>query len=432
MSPLSVGRPLDYSGSATAIASILTDHPVLPKFVAELRIFSGGFIVEKMNGQICVPLVISFAHHVEKVYTLDFHDCFTQMKEKILLPYLKTNNEDAPFLSQLLEEVSNNVPDGYIIVYKLKSTSGVTALDRFCPAFHHNSSGLGKYLGVCVRYNDGVTGSSNNITSSVTEHWRAAMRLYDVEDCKGKDAVLPTSVLKSFNVLLDEWLAPKMDDSMYYQSMGKLSTRSSDDEPLSFQNITSYAFDYQVRYGLPGFGVTSLRSMHAISESQRLSAFDFKSLLFADEDAEGITSSETTSSNEVTTMVVAGLAGSGVEIVGSQIYQQIQHALVTRINSNGNKEYVTDLVKLDFTHLVDITKDLKTNQSKINSFVEGKLKFGMRSAPSKRLILVVLCVISTQVHQDFHDLVTLLGSVTSSRVMNVTVVASPDQLLSKR
>jgi hypothetical protein len=425
-----VGRPLHFTGSATASASIITDHPIWPKFFAEMRLFSGGFIIEKMNGQVCIPLVISFAQHVESVCTMDFHDCFIQMKDKILMPYLRTHPQDASFISTVVEQLESMIPDGYLIVYRLRSlkgSSGSTALDRICPSYQTSDSECGKHLAVCVRYNDGATGSSNNITSSVTEHWRAAMRLHDVSEFKGKDVDLTTGVLKSFSVLLDDWLAPKTNDETFYRSSSKLSS-GNDIESISVQEIASFAVDYQVRYGLPGCGITSMRSMHAISEAQRLSAFDYQSLLFSDEQEvdEGIMET-----NSVDLMVVAGLAGSGVEIVGAQLYQQLHNGLISGAAS-GNSEYATDLIKLDFTQLVDSSKDIKTNQAKINSFIEGKLKFGMRSTANKKLVLVVLCVIGTAVYQDFHDLITLLGSVTSSRVKNVTVVASPDQLLTKR
>lgn len=448
LSPLQVGRSLDFStGSSTTNISIITDHPVLPNFDADLKLYSSGFIMERMNGQVCLPLVISFAHHVECSYSIDFQDCFQQIKEQILLPYLQqanNSNHKENLVDDLMASIISEVPSGYLIVYKLKklqNNSKYTAFDRLLPNFHQSANG-DRHVGLCLKYSSSSTSSSsssNSIPATVTEHWRAAMRMYDVSEHKGKDVKIPRALLQSFLTLLDRWMTPSIHNTDYYLSMDQIlqsrSSTSATSQPqqkeeevqkLSYCDMVSYANDYHIRFGLPGEGITSMRCMYAISEAQRLSSFDFQSLLFTEEDEEESKQEKKTAEpnqHTAVSMMVAGLAGSGIEVLGSQLYQQLQ--------GNLDSSYTTEMIKVDFTQLFDNTHDLKTNKAKIKSFIDGKMKFALRnghgSTSSKKLLLFIVLVISPQYNGRFTDLITFLASVSQSRVVNVTAVISPEQ-----
>ena len=108
MSLLSLGKQVETTGSGSLTLPILTDHPVVPLFEqAEVRVFSEGFLVEKLDVT-SPPVMVSIGTHVERAWFVDSSECMEQVNRT--WPHLK--------LGVL---PSAEVPSGVLIVFRLKT-----------------------------------------------------------------------------------------------------------------------------------------------------------------------------------------------------------------------------------------------------------------------------------------------------------------------
>lgn len=192
---LGLGKPLDYTGTGLLTLTVLTDHPVVPHFEAELRTFTEGFLIEKMDGASCLPLLTSIGRHVDRVWTVDTTDCVSQAAKLIAPLFLKEKG---------LPDI--DVPAGFIIIFRLKSAdqlatdgeASMNPLEASLPLVSSNA----RHIALIVP-------SSSRAFSAVTSaagHWRTAMRMHDVQEHRGgTDVALPDGILRAVLSVLDFW-----------------------------------------------------------------------------------------------------------------------------------------------------------------------------------------------------------------------------------
>ncbi len=210
--------------------TVLTDHPVVPHFEAELRTFAEGLLVEKMDGASCLPMLVSIGQHVDRVWTVDTADCLAQASKLLAPLFLKERN---------LPDI--DVPPGIIIVFRIKSLedlqssseSGVefNPLQRSLPLVGSIASTSGvRHIALIVPHES----RSASAVSSALSHWRVAMRMHDVEEHRGgAEVALPDSILRAVLSLLDFWsegvpntIAATDTSRVEQQSAGLVATSS--------------------------------------------------------------------------------------------------------------------------------------------------------------------------------------------------------------
>ena len=127
MSPLlGMGKPLTISSSGLVNITMLTDNPIMPFInAAEIRPFSNGFVIEKMNNS-SSPVIISIRQHVESIQTMTITNFFNNMIDALDI------NCNEKFMDDHV-----NIPEGNVIIFVLKnfnsssskSKSGHTSTD---------------------------------------------------------------------------------------------------------------------------------------------------------------------------------------------------------------------------------------------------------------------------------------------------------------
>lgn len=200
---MGLGKPLDYTGTGLLSLTVLTDHPVMPHFEAELRTFTEGLLVEKMDGASCLPLLVSLGQHVDRVWTVDTADCLTQASKLFAPLFLKERGLP-----------SIDVPSGIIIVFRLKGPEdlpqnaeqdALNPLERSLPLIGSTgaaSTGRFRHIALIVP-NESRSASA---VSSALSHWRTALRMHDVQEHRGNHEVaLPDAILRAVLSLLDFW-----------------------------------------------------------------------------------------------------------------------------------------------------------------------------------------------------------------------------------
>lgn len=192
---LGLGKPLDYTGTGLLTLTVLTDHPMVPHFEAELRTFTEGFLVEKMDGASCLPLLTSIGRHVDRVWTVDTTDCVAQAAKLIAPIFLKEKG---------LPDI--DVPSGFMIIFRLKSAeqlsseghSGLNPLEASLPLV----SSSARHIALMVPSSSRSFGA----VTSAAGHWRTAMRMHDVQEHRGgAEVALPESILRAVLSVLDFW-----------------------------------------------------------------------------------------------------------------------------------------------------------------------------------------------------------------------------------
>jgi hypothetical protein len=195
LSRLGLGKPLDFTGTGMMTVTVLSDHPVVPHFEAELRTFTEGFLVEKMDGAMCLPVLVSIAQHVEHVWTVDAADCMGQASRLFSPAFLK---------DRTLPDVE--VPSGMLIIFRLKAddaqADGLNPAQRALPLVGNSGGSVAKHVAFVVP----TESRSASAMSSACSQWRTAMRMYDVQEHRGgSDVSLPDGILRAFVSLLDFW-----------------------------------------------------------------------------------------------------------------------------------------------------------------------------------------------------------------------------------
>lgn len=115
LTALGLGKHIETSASAFSglvTLTALTDHPLVPFASAELRPFSSGLLIEKLNTH-CLPIMLSIGSHVECMWTVDLQEMLAQSAKLCNLGNLAAGS---PYSIQ-----SRNMPEGYVVIFKLKS-----------------------------------------------------------------------------------------------------------------------------------------------------------------------------------------------------------------------------------------------------------------------------------------------------------------------
>jgi hypothetical protein len=207
---------------------------MLPFFQGEIKCFTSGFIIERVDQHSCVPLVINFAEHVQHVQIIDFKDCL----DKITSMFGCTS-----------QSLSNSDLNGFLIVYTLKSIQtnehGITytAADKSFPNVFGESC---TQIALCIRYVD----RASAMISNLLDYWKASYRLHDIEELKGKDQVLSKEIISSFVSLIHQWIL---------QQPEILSNRFDLKSFTSVPFGELYALFSQLTYGSPDMASVGLR-----------------------------------------------------------------------------------------------------------------------------------------------------------------------------
>lgn len=312
-STLGLGKALDYTGTGLLSLTVLTDHPVVPHFEAELRTFTEGLLIEKMDGASCLPLLMSIGQHVDRVWTVDTVDCIAQASKLLAPLFLKERH---------LPNI--DVPSGIIIVFRLKchedlpaSASGeaLNPLERSLPLVGTAAGEGTRHLALIVP-NDS---RSSSAVSSALGHWRTAMRMHDVQEHRGgSEVALPDSILRAVLSLLDFWSEGVPNTIAATDTTGSNSEQQSASLVAgSAQALltTALSFAKAPTLQIPGAGYYALKCVHSVSDAHRVATFDYASL-------ESSTSKKRAGSTEL--IVLVGQAGSGVSVLAANLAAQFK------------------------------------------------------------------------------------------------------------
>lgn len=191
-----MGTIVELSGVGLASAVLITDNPLYPCFHADLRLFTGGFLIERIDKS-PLPLLISIKSHVEVMWSVDMGEAYTHG--------LRSVDLDDP------RSTSSELLDGIFIILKLRTDfsdaqstfSGYEKCiqydmwNRIFPAFFSTS-----YIGLLIPSN------SRTIAPFTSAHfsWRNFARMYDIPDIRGLKGnyAIPDALLLSYLIALNQ------------------------------------------------------------------------------------------------------------------------------------------------------------------------------------------------------------------------------------
>lgn len=293
--------------------TILTDHPILTHFTGDVRTFTEGFLIDKINTSSCLPILVTISTHIDRVWTIDSQDCYTQAVK--LFPSIFNNSSDHSTNVRRKDEGTGqrdlsevNVPPGIILVFRLKS-SDITSDGDYDGNDYDVSSGscdrlnpLEKAMplvGLNITYNSNKAkttslsstpitspnlcnhiaffiksdGRSSVAFSTAVSYWRKAMVAHDILEYKGVDSTvdmpLPSAILSSLLAYLDDWsyhegVAVMVDNRHNTNASlanNSTTTTITTDIISSYQSLlhASHSFAKYPTVGLPGQGLLSMR-----------------------------------------------------------------------------------------------------------------------------------------------------------------------------
>jgi hypothetical protein len=198
---MGLGGPIEAHGSSSAyVFPLLTDHPAFPFFEnAELTLYEGGFLFEKLNGS-TLPGVVSFEKHVSDVWIEDL--------EKFLR---YSENECFKNAAKITTKRWDDVPEGIVVIFRLKDVrfdvskhsgdaDGIekNPFSAFAPDYS-----IVRHVAIVIRTD---SQSSLGYFNRANPHWKRSMRAHDVTEHKGGDGERsPFGISRSFVSLCDTW-----------------------------------------------------------------------------------------------------------------------------------------------------------------------------------------------------------------------------------
>jgi hypothetical protein len=176
---------------------MMSDHPMCPHMNVEVRLFSSGVVVDRVEKD-ALPMLITFGTHVEGMWTVDIGDSSTEALRRLGYDESFANDDHS---------------DGYMVVLALKSfESGQSSAvddsgsdsciqynttERVLPSFYQC-----RFVAFFV-----PTSSRHSAVFSTALHaWRTACRMNDIPDVRGLgsgDSALPARVLLPLLVTVD-------------------------------------------------------------------------------------------------------------------------------------------------------------------------------------------------------------------------------------
>ena len=343
---LGVGSQLDYSGTGLLQLPLLSDHPVMPVVDAEVRVFSEGLLIERIDSTVGLPILISIGAHVKCLWVVDSTEVTAQAFR--LLPAL---------LSTFPALLRDHCPEGKLIVLQLKTdeelqkerdeveegtgTGEDSGEGTMFKVLQHNllarsypfTSGTGSakephLLALFVP----ARARSSQAMSTALASWKVAARRHDVREHRGADKPLPQTILTAFLTAIDRWAVSGFTGaggvgSDILQAGGSdlgrgagvlISGRCRSDTLVS-------AAQYCVQnpcVQIPVISQLSLRFIHSLSEAQRLA------LNTSPENLSAITGMMPVNrSTKRHVCIVVGMAGSGGTSLAAQLEVQLSSKL---------------------------------------------------------------------------------------------------------
>lgn len=264
---------------------LLTDHVTCPVINTELRLFTSGFVVERIE-KLFMPAIVAFAPHISHVCTVDMSACYT-LAAKNRIPGMEQLSADSKF-------------DGMLIIFTMKPHGAESPRSPRSPR--------GKSMEQCMKFNpmDSLllgTQSTQHIAmflpadtrsmeavQAMRSTWRAAFRMLDIAETLGDtpEYPIPMSIVKSLLIVTDTL-------NMHAEE----AVTSSDINPVQ----------------VPGAGYGAMRGFYNSSEWHRV-----HSKVNSREQAEEKVPLEALHHK---TILVCGHAGSGALAVAEHVKQQL-------------------------------------------------------------------------------------------------------------
>lgn len=198
LTTLNLGSIVEISGVGLASVLMVTDNPLYPVFNADLRLFTGGFVIERIDRS-PLPLLISMKSHVEVMWTVDMRDAYNIGSRLLEEFHISTSPEDDSL-------------DGVFVILKLKNffdpdDSSVTGFEKCIQYELWNRifptlSPTG-YIAFMVPSHSRSASPFNSAHHS----WRDFARLYDIPDIRGVRDDLhltPDALFLSFHIALNK------------------------------------------------------------------------------------------------------------------------------------------------------------------------------------------------------------------------------------
>jgi len=346
ISALGLGKVIHTSGTGVVGVTMLTDNPSSPVLHCDVRLFTSGFVVEKID-KCFLPFLLSFGVHVKEMWTVDMGDCYRRAMDSKLCDSMHPSSaveipEGLLVVLQChdfcdVEENKNKERDGSS--QSLKSCIEYNMLDRILP-----STGKVKHIAFCL-YSDSVRHSS---TMTEAHHaWRVAARMNDVPDNRGagdNQTPLPNEIFGPFLAMID---ADNTKSNLDKESI---------DSALSGESDRFTGGTLQI----PGSGYLTMRANFMMAENLRLSQHSSDDRI--DEASEKKHSEE--KSSEVDSMwsnlvkksggvtkkhvvLVMGTAGSGVLTNATQVLNRLCES--ENEKKSGLKNISSEVVVIDLT-----------------------------------------------------------------------------------
>jgi hypothetical protein len=218
-----MGTTVEISGIGLASLVVLTDNPLYPSFNADLRLCTGGFVIERMDKS-PLPLLISIKSHVETMWTIDMGEAFTLASRLV-------GTELDPSAS------SSDSLDGLIVIMKLKTrfdTDDASSVSGFESCIQYDlwnkvfpSLFPCQYIALMIPSASRAASPFNSAHRS----WRDFARLYDIPDLRGvrdPSHPLPEAILLSYLIALNSQSLRAVDeDSLQNDLIGPDEVTSS-------------------------------------------------------------------------------------------------------------------------------------------------------------------------------------------------------------
>jgi hypothetical protein len=415
VSSLKLGRAIEIVGSNALNVDMMTSHPIYPCFSSEIKLFTEGFIITKINNSISVPVIISFNSDISKLWVVDPVDWF----ESCSVSNFHSSNNEKPTekIGKLLNRDNlEKIPNGLVLIFELKTA----VLSHSLAGVSFGGTFEDQHYVTLFCQNTAERGGSS--FPFILESWKPSLRVNDIEEIKGKNAVssVPRVLSGSFFLYLDSlrMFENEIVSTSLSSNRNQLKRNETDqNETVSeFKQVISCADDF-CEGGYPGFGYFTMKCSHSVAESRRLSSssVDYQALL----DRPSSTHSLKVESK---LMIVSGLVGCGIGAVSKQLIQQV-------LKSTGFENKKIQVVEVDFTLFHQSCKKEQKNNSfsGLKSFVEKHFP------PVKQLhlfdLVVIILTLDPSVVVGFNNLLQLIMSITQCPVVHSSVVTTPDSIL---
>ena len=357
LASIGLGRPIETTGTGLLHAPVFADHPLLSPLNVEFRLFTNGFLIEKMYTS-TLPILVSMSVHVSHMWTIDASDFLEQSLERggldgshldlpegiVIVLQLYSNKELAKKANAINNDMDDVLGRGKYLKYNTYNP-----LARAFPSLGVNNDYEPQLLAFYVR-------KSSRVYPVITEalkEWKVTLRIHDIPNVRGAGCKIPADIIRSYLTSIDYWSITNDSASLYNylaEEDGVSSVESASKiikygrRPLYTTNIPN----------LPGFGYYLMKCFHVISESQRL-----RNKEYVIQDGAVTTSVPTTQ-----VIFVLGYPGSGILAVGNQIKSRVRNTLSSEYTVHGcfidfmsnKKENMHNVIKSSMSDVIQACK----------------------------------------------------------------------------